>query len=217
MNQVPERIFYHYLLNTKFYSSLLKTLYILKPKPFFIPIQFLNIYKVFNKIAHKFRKRKLKKFFFYKILLLNFRRSRFFPNINSTKGRTYVFASLGMFSKFFDKGKSFLTNKLVYLTLAGFLRKILIFTDIRELLLFVKGTPLYLPEIFTTINTPVIADYKHPFTEEVVVEEKLDYYFFAPYFIFMRSKAYSFMKSKKKGRIKRKITKRLVKLNQKVD
>lgn len=117
----------------------------------------------------------------------------------------------------FNKGKSFIKNKLVYLTLAGFLRKILIFTDIQELLVFVKGLPLYLTEIFTTINTPVIADYTHPFNDELVTEDRISYHFFAPYFIFIRSKSYSFMKVKKRGRIKRKLTKRLIKLNRKVD
>lgn len=152
-----------------------------------------------------------------KILLLNFRRQRFFPSIQSLKNLTYVFASLGMFAKLFKKGKSFIKNRLVYFSLVGFLRKVLLFADIFKLILFVKGIPTYLPEMLTALNTPVIAEYKHPFFEEDIDECKLQCHFVFSYFVFLSSRSYSFMKIRKKGRIKRKLTKRLVKLNRKVD
>jgi hypothetical protein len=152
-----------------------------------------------------------------KILLLNFRRQRFFPSIQSLKNLTYVFASLGMFAKLFKKGKSFIKNRLVYFSLVGFLRKVLLFADISKLILFVKGIPTYLPEMLTAINTPVLAEYKHPFFEENIDECKLQSHFVFSYFVFLSSRSYSFMKTRKKGRIKRKLTKRLVKLNRKVD
>jgi hypothetical protein len=122
-----------------------------------------------------------------------------------------------MFSKFFNKGKSFIKNKSNYLLLAGFLRKILIFSDIRNLLLLVKRTPLYFNEILSTINTPVIVNYKHPFNSSMIDEITMNNFFFFYYFIFYNTKAYGFMKTRKKGRVKRKITKRIVKINNLVD
>jgi hypothetical protein len=155
--------------------------------------------------------------FFRKILMLNFRRNRFFPSIQSITNQIYVTFSLGMFSKFFKKGKAFIKNKANFLVSAGFLRKILIYSGIRDLVLMVKRTPLYFTELLSTINSPVIVNYKHPFNSKIVDEMKFKNYFFFHYFIFFNTKAYGFMKGPKKGRIKRKITKRIVKINQFTD
>lgn len=157
------------------------------------------------------------KFKYKHILFLNFKRKRFFPSLQSLKRQVYMTYSLGMFSKFFNKGKSFIKNKLVFITMAGFLRKVMLFAVIRELLLVVRRTPLYLSELLSTINLPVIVNYKHPFLKTNVDELELTSFFMFHYFIFINSKPYSFMKSKKKGRVKRKITKRIVKINQLID
>jgi len=125
---------------------------------------------------------------------------------------------LGLFSKFFNKGKSFIKNKSTFLVVAGFLRKMLLYTALEQLLLVVKKTPLYLQEIMTTINSPVISLYKNPFNSSLVVDETLlrnNFYFNT--FVFLNSRPYSFLKTRKKGRIKRKITKRIVKINRLVD
>lgn len=155
--------------------------------------------------------------FFKRILLLNFRRFRFFPNIQNYNGNSFVNLSLGMFSKFFKKGKSFIKNKLNFLVIAGFLRKMLIFINLHNLILIVKHVPMYLQEILSTINNPVIVNYQNPFTGSQVDEIFLQKRFYFFMFIFSLSKSYSFLKQKKKGRVKRKITKRIVKVNRLVD
>jgi hypothetical protein len=130
----------------------------------------------------------------------------------------YVSLSLGLFSKFFKKGKSFIKNKSNFLTCAGFLRKVLLFSSIRDIILVVKRIPMYLPEILTTINTPVIANYQNPLDKALVVDEMvLREFFYFHFFIFLGSRPYSFMKVKKRGRVKRKITKRIVKVNRLID
>lgn len=154
---------------------------------------------------------------FKKILMLNFRKSRFFPSLQSTSRYLYTTFSLGMFSKFFKKGKAFIKNKANFLVSAGFLRKILLYADINDIILMVKRTPIYLTEILSTINSPVIVNYKHPFNSDNIDEMRFSRHFFYHYFIFFNTKAYGFMKSKKKGRIKRKITKRIVKINRLTD
>ena len=104
------------------------------------------------------------------------------------------------------------------MVVASFLRKMLIFSEIKQLLLVVKRTPLYLQEILSTINTPVVNFYKNPFSPSSNVDESTlnrNFYFFM--FIFINTKPFNIMKVKKKGRIKRKITKRIVKINRLVD
>lgn len=169
-------------------------------------------------LSYNFFKKTNKHFaVFKKVLMLNYRRGRFFPSIQNTSNHVYTTFSLGMFSKFFKKGKSFIKNKANYLVSAGFLRKILTYASIKDLILLVKRTPLYLTETLTTINSPVIVNYKHPFNSTHVDEMKFSNYFFYHYFIFFNTKAYGFMKGRKKGRVKRKITKRIVKINRLTD
>merc|ERR1711908_167830 len=55
-----------------------------------------------------------------KTLALNFKRNRFFPTLRTLKGESYTFLSLGMFIKFFNKSKSYLKSKSMYLILANF-------------------------------------------------------------------------------------------------
>jgi hypothetical protein len=123
-----------------------------------------------------------------------------------------------MFSKFFNKGKSFIKNKSTYLVAAGFLRKILMYSSLEQLILIVKRTPMYLQEILSAINSPVIALYGHPFKSSITIDEsKISNNFYFNMFIFLNSRPYSFMKTRKRGRIKRKITKRIVKINKLLD
>jgi len=153
-----------------------------------------------------------------KLLMLNFRRFRFFPNIQSVSGHTYTSLSLGLFSKFFNKGKSFIKNKGTFMVVAGFLRKILLYSSLKQLMLVVKKTPLYLQEILSSINSPVIGSYKHPFDKLLTVDEaKLGASFYFYMFIFYNSRPFNYLKTRKRGRIKRKITKRIVKMNRLVD
>lgn len=167
----------------------------------------LSLFKKHNKHYNVFKK----------ILMLNFRRNRFFPSLQSSNHFLYTTFSLGMFSKFFKKGKAFIKNKANFLVIAGFLRKILMYADINDIILMVKRTPLYLTEILSTINSPVVANYKNPFNSDIVDEMRITKNFFYHYFIFFNTRAYGYMKTRKKGRIKRKITKRVVKINRLTD
>ena len=153
-----------------------------------------------------------------KILNLNFPRNRFFPNFKTLKGETYTFLSLGMFSKFFTKNKSFFKTKAMYLVLAGFLRKILLFSSIKFLYILITKIPAYLKEIMAALNNSVINTYKNPFNEEIHINEKnIPNPFKFSFFMFINNKPYGKVKVKKKGRLKRKITKRLTQINKVLD
>ena len=169
-------------------------------------------YSVFN-----FAKNIKKKYIIPNLLILNFKRSRFFPSLKKLNSDTLTTLSLGLFSSFFYKGKFFIKNKAVYLVVASFLRKILLYSSLSNLIFLIKKTPLYLNEILSTINNPVISLYKHPFRDNLINENKISNNFYFNYFIFLQNKPYGFMKSRKKGRVKRKIMKRVVSVNRITD
>ena len=152
-----------------------------------------------------------------KTLALNFKRNKFFPNIRHLGGYNFVFASLGMFIKFFNKAKSFIKTKTMYLVLASFLRKILIFAKFKNLILTISRIPVFLKEILTTLNEPVINVYKNPFTETLIQEKNLINKFKFSYIMFLNNKNFGNHKLKKKGRLKRKITKKIILSNRLID
>ncbi len=150
-----------------------------------------------------------------KILLLNFLRSRFFPTVYDLHGRTqYLYLSMGMVSWRFKQSKAFRKHKTVYLLLANFLRKILLYSSLTSLILVVKKIPIYFREILNTLLSPTIAPYQHPFFKYQTIEEK---FFKNPfsfsYVIFTNNKPYGKLKLRKRGRLKRKISKKVVSLN----
>ena len=74
--------------------------------------------------------------------------------------------SLGMFAKFFKKQKSFLRNKAVFLLIASFIRKLILFSEMKEAILLVKRVPLYFKEILSTLYDPVVSLYDNPLMVE---------------------------------------------------
>ena len=152
-----------------------------------------------------------------KTLALNYKRNRFFPNIHTLKGDNYIMLSLGMFMKFFLKSKSFLRSKSMYLILSSFLRKILIFSKFKSLILTISKTPLFLKEILSNLNEPVINIYKHPFNEEYINEKSIINKFKFSFILFLNNVAFTKRKLKKKDRLKRKIMKRIILSNRVVD
>jgi hypothetical protein len=153
-------------------------------------------------------------------LTLNFRRIRFFPFLKR-EGKTPVFfnSSLGMLSNFFSKSKSFLRQKASYLLSASFLRKVMLYLGLKQLTLVIRGIPLYLQEILSTMLTPSKKTYDHPLRspQQVVDENTRPHRFGFEYVIFTSLKPHSIMKRKKKGRLKRKIAKKIVLLNNILD
>merc|ERR1712028_276974 len=135
-------------------------------------------------------------------LNLNFKRIRFFPFLKKD-GRTEVFFnnSLGMISKFFSKTKAFLRQKTSYLLSAAFLRKIMLYTGLKRLILKIKGVPLFLRDIISVILNPNKKTYDHPFRSptHLVDENTLAHGFTFNYVLFTNLKPHSLMKKKKKS------------------
>lgn len=156
-------------------------------------------------------------FIHHKLLILNFYKKRFFPVIRNIEGHTYFTSSLGMFSKFFNKGKSFIRSKSSFLVSAAFLRKILVYSGLLDLILLIKKIPVYFNEILNVIHNPAIPFYDHPFHGLSVDESLIFPEFRFNMFIFFNNKSFGRHKVRLRGRLKRKISRRLQRLNRVLD
>jgi hypothetical protein len=151
-------------------------------------------------------------------LYLSFKRNRFFPYFDMTSSRQTIFNnSLGILSKRFSSKKSFLRGKSSYIMSASFIRRLLIFIRVVRLNLFFLKRPKYLKDILATINTSVNVFYQHPYRSETVNEKELSLPIYFEYINFINNKAYGPVKRKKQGRLKRKISKRVILYNNVAD
>ncbi len=102
--------------------------------------------------------------------------------------------------------------------MAKFLRKTLLAAKIRRLFVLVRNTPLHLLDFLTHLNTQIIHKYAHPLNGKIVEEATAPITSFKILnFIFRKNINFSKNKIKKKGRIKRKITRKVVLLNNLTD
>jgi len=107
----------------------------------------------------------------------------------------------------------------MYLTTASFLRKVMLFCSFTDVNLLVNRVPRYLNEILAKINDPAISVYNHPFTviPTEVVEQTIKPAFFFSSVMFFGNKNYGLLKIRKRGRLKRKIYRRLISINRVLD
>lgn len=128
------------------------------------------------------------------------------------KRRNYVSLLPGLLIKHLEgrkKGaKKLLTTKLL---LVRFLRKILILSGIDHLTILVKSLPLHLPQLFNFLNKPLPHIIKDPLTGKLIDETGETFMRFKYYSLyFLNPKPYGYQKMKKKGRIKRKIRRKII-------
>jgi len=149
-------------------------------------------------------------------LYLTFSATRLYINLVNLKGLNCCSLSVGLLLKFFKNKKSFKKNKLLKILLMKYIRKLLIVADIRYIDLYVKKTPVFFNELFNAFTTPIIAPFFNPITKTMyndAVSTLSKQACSIRLMIFMKFKPYNFMKGHRKGRLKRKIMRRVVKLN----
>ena len=83
--------------------------------------------------------------------------------------------------------------------------------------LVVKKTPLYFKEIMNALTSPVASAYKHPFLGYEIDEKLITNPFTFPFVVFQNNKPYGPVKLRKKGRLKRKISRRIISMNRVLD
>lgn len=163
----------------------------------------------------KFLKDKTRSLFF---LILSFKKKKLYINLQNTKKKNYLSISAGLFIKFFEKRKSIKKNKNIKLLMAKYLRKLFIISKISNLILIIKKTPLFVNELINFLNTPIAHKFVNPIDNKIIDESlnrKLSIRFL--YFIFMENKNFSKNKISAKGRIKRKILRKITFENKIID
>lgn len=153
------------------------------------------------------------------ILCLNFKRNRFFPYLKESYTQEVIFNnSLGIISKYFSFKKSYLRSKASYLLSAAYLRRLLVSLSMLYLRLEIFKVPKYIKELLNIITTNTNVFYTNPFKKNDIVNEKLNPIELKfSYVFFFNNKPYGVIKVKKKGRLKRKISKKVTLINNILD
>jgi len=162
----------------------------------------------------KKKKRKYKRVYYH--LILTFRQGKLFLNINDYIKRNYFFISSGFFIKFFEKKKLYKKSKIVRSLLIKYLRKLFLLIRIPRLVLIVKNKPVNLVEFLKLLNLEIPHKFYEPLTNREIIDDGLRLTKFL-YFIFYKNTSYVKNKVRKKGRIKRKIFRKLVRQNNLTD
>jgi hypothetical protein len=133
-------------------------------------------------------------------------------------GHTHFFLSPGLLLKYFNHKKSLKKNKSMRLLMMRFLRKLLIVIKLKSAHVHVKGIPLFLDTLLNMLFQPLTHPVKDPFTD-AIIDETLDVQrnIKVTGITFIHPKPYGFHKQKKKGRVKRKIRRRVMKANRVID
>lgn len=152
-------------------------------------------------------------------LYFTFTSNRLFINLLNFSGKNYTSLAVGLFLKFFKNKKSFKKNKLIKILLVKYLRKLLIIAGIRNLYLYIQKKPLFFQELCKTLTTPLVNSFVNPLTSLSINENSLfkSQPFTIRYLFFRHTKAYNLMRLPRKGRLKRKIMRRIIKTNRIAD
>lgn len=155
---------------------------------------------------------------FHYLFLLNFAHNKINAMLQTLKKKNLTSIAAGFFIKYFNNQKNKKKTKLVKLLTAKYFRKIFIVTKLKLFNVVVKKTPLDLVPFFIALTTPIITPFQDPYNEKPIEEnEKNKYNFKFNYFIFKNNMFFHKRRQKKRGRIKRKILRKLVIENKVVD
>ena len=194
-----------YLLFNSTVTTFLSIYHLLTFKTFYNFFKFINQFDLSRKDS-------------YYNIYFNFRSNRFFISVLNSKGRLYTSLSVGLFLKFFQNKKSLKKNKLFKLLLSKYLRKLLIISNIKNIYLYIKKTPTHIYEICNLLTSPLPKPFFNPLKGISIIESSEKHYNLnIRYIFFTKTKSFTNMKVCRKGRLKRKIQKRILKSNRITD
>ena len=133
-------------------------------------------------------------------------------------GKVYTTIAPGHFLTFLKKRKSYKKNRVITSLIIKFIRKLLIITKINSFNLILKKSPYLLTEILNRLTKPLSHPFLNPFTGLYVDETlKVENHFNINFILFKKINKFAKQKEKKKGRIKRKILRQIVRKNKILD
>ena len=152
-------------------------------------------------------------------LRLYFKLTRFQVNLESNRPK-YNIVSLSpgvVFAKFFER-KGLRNRRQTQTILMRFLRKSLIFLNIRNLNLIVRGLPFNLAQLIKVLATPVSYNISNPLRQGEIFTDSTSHFRLQIWLVHF-TKTFFFGKTKlrKKGRLKRKVARKIIMNNKLVD
>ena len=152
-------------------------------------------------------------------MFFKFKKGRFFVTLtNFNKKKNYLFLSTGMFIQYFQYKKSLRKNKVLKILIAKYLRKFFLILQIKYIALHFSSTPILLQEIILNLTNPLIKPLKNPITLKTIDEDQpFQFRFTFLYFFFQKSRNFGTFKLRRKGRVKRRIMRKLIKINNVLD
>lgn len=201
--------------NDRFPSKLnkFKLLFLLN----YIKLYNLFFYSIFLDLFYlnKFLKKKNRLIYF---LILSFKKNKLYMNLQNFNKKNYLSISTGLFIKFFEKRKSLKKNKTIKLLMAKYIRKLFLISKIKNIILVIKKTPLFINELLNFLNSPIAHKFINPLDNKIIEENENNFIQIKfLYFLFLNNKNFSKNKTLKKGRIKRKILRKVIFENKIVD
>lgn len=132
----------------------------------------------------------------------------------------YFSFGVGMFLKFFESRRPLKRTKLFKLLLVRFLRKVLILSTIPRVHLVINRSPTLFTELYKAFTTPDIVPFRTLNRRRWYNDSKINLKrvpFTVDKFAFFRTKFYGLFKERRRGRLKRKVARRLIKKNSVLD
>ncbi len=130
------------------------------------------------------------------------------------KVKTHFYVSVGIFMKHFKHKKSLRKSRSLKILMMRFLRKVLIALRLANIELCFRGVPFYLNLLLASLFRPIPHLIPDPLHEDIIDEasnpkRNLN----VSSIIFTNPKPFGYLKPKKRGRVKRKIRRKLYRFN----
>ena len=150
----------------------------------------------------------------YKLVLVFVKSQLYLNLISETSGKSYMHLTMGMFKSFFTLQKSFRKNKILKLVMAKYLRKVFILLKVKKINIRVNSSPVFLHEFLNLLFQKSKKTFLNPLNGKAFKESRSSKQLFRVAEIrFLSSQKFTFSKVKKKGRVKRKVLKKIYKQN----
>jgi len=155
----------------------------------------------------------LKKYFNKYDILWNFKKNKLFLSIIDEKKKIFSFFSSGFFSNYLNQKKSFKKTKNLKIYIIKFFRKIILLSNIKNINLIIKSIPVNFEELLKFFLIPTDVTFLNPINNSYM----LDNFFFLKlkihFVFFYKTIKFSKNKEKKKKTLKRKIQRKIFKIN----
>ena len=135
--------------------------------------------------------------------------------------RTHLFVAPGLFLKYFERKKALKKNRSMKFLMMRFLRKVLLSLGLKSVGIITRGVPLHIDAMLSSLFKPLSHPFLNPLTGEIINEadsEKVkSKNIFINSILFLAPRPHAIQKTRKRGRIKRKIRRKLVRTNSLID